>query len=70
MTIKELQDTLESRQKGLSYRLWKQAVLTGQLFGKHFPRKPEDASPELYFRKSIPMPDFLMKDLVKGMKHE
>lgn len=68
MTIHELYRTLECRRKGISYRMWKSAVLTGKLFSKHFPNSPETASPELYFKKTIPMPDFLMDDLMKGIK--
>ncbi len=70
MTMSELVDTLLSRRKGLSYRLWKNAYLTSwAVMGKNYPRKPEDASPELYYRESIPMPDFLIPDLMKGAKH-
>ncbi|MBR0471701.1 MAG: hypothetical protein IJI98_03265 [Methanosphaera sp.] len=72
MTVKELTMTLESRRKGLGYRMWKQAYLIGLAFGgKDFPNNPEKASPELYPpKKSIPMPDFLKEKWLKkgGLK--
>lgn len=66
MTIYELKETLKARQEGLSYSIWKQAVLIGQIFSKRFPKTPKAANPELYFKeKSIPMPDFLIQDFAK-----
>lgn len=58
MTVTELINTLDSRRRGLGYRLWKQAYLIGAAFGgKKFPRDPQTASPELYpKKKTIPMP--------------
>lgn len=71
MTIRELLKTLEQRKKGLAYKMWKTANLTGtSIAGKEFPSTPEEASPELYPPKvSIKMPDFLKeKWLKKGGK--
>lgn len=58
MTVTELINTLDSRRRGLAYRLWKQAYLIGVAFGgKKFPSDPEKASPELYpKKKTIKMP--------------
>ena len=69
MTIYELKRTLEQRKQGLSYRLWKQGNLC-QL-RKEYPSTPDEANPELAKpKKTIAMPDFLMKDWAKqkGMK--
>jgi hypothetical protein len=67
MTVRELTMTLESKRKGLGYKMWKQAYLIGLAFGgKDFPDSPETASPELYPpKKSIPMPDFLKNKWLK-----
>lgn len=69
MTIYELKRTLEQRKQGLSYRLWKQGNLC-QLMEK-YPTTPDEANPELAKpKKTIAMPDFLMKDWAKqkGMR--
>jgi len=65
MTISELISTLENRQKGLAYKVWKQAYLIGVAFGgKNYPRTPQKASPELYPKpKTIPMPSGLLGKL-------
>lgn len=57
MTLKELSDTLESRKKGLAYKLWKQAtlitmgvadVLKDKNSKSVFPNSPQSACAELY----------------------
>ena len=67
MTIKELIDTLVARRKGLAYRMWRQASLYGMTFAKSFPKTPEKATPELFVKKGIPMPDFLLDDYAKSI---
>lgn len=58
MTIYELKKTLEQRNEGLSYRLWKQGNLSQMM--KDYPKTPEEASPELAKpKKTYVMPDFL-----------
>ena len=62
MTLRELIDTLEARNRMLGYTLWKTAYLTAwaAMDGKTFPKKPEKASPELYPKPvTIPMPEGL-----------
>lgn len=60
MTLKELSDSLKGKRSGLGYKMWKQAVLIGSAcFSKEFPKTPEEASPELFPKASMPMPDFL-----------
>lgn len=61
MDLKELENVLEQRKKGLAYNLWKQAMLnTFVRDPEQFPKTPEDASPELYPPpKTYKMPEFL-----------
>ena len=61
MDLKELIRTLEQRRKGLAYRLWKEAMLTGwATMGKHYPKMPEEACSELFPpKKTIKMPNWL-----------
>ena len=68
MTVKELIDTLIARRKGMAYRIWKQAYLIAwAVMGKHYPKTPEKASPELYPPKPrIKMPANLMKRIEGG----
>lgn len=63
MTVKELIDTLIGRRKGIGYNFWKQAYLISwAVAGKHYPKTPEKASPELYPKKpTIKMPSNLLK---------
>ena len=70
MTIKELSDTLIARRKGYGYRVWKEAYLTSwAAVGKHFPKTPEKASPELYpKKKSYVMPENLLNKHLKNIK--
>lgn len=67
MTLKELLDTLESRRKGLAYKVWKNAYLISwAVMGKQYPKLPEGASPELYPKKPrIKMPDNLFNAEMK-----
>ena len=66
MTLKELSDSLRGRRAGLGYKMWKQAILIGQAFSSNdFPKSAEEASPELFPRIGIPMPDFLKEKYLK-----
>ena len=65
MTVRELIITLEQTNKGMAYRMWREATLIGALFNK-FPKTPEEACPELYPPKpSYKMPDFLLEKAIK-----
>ena len=65
MTVRELIITLEQTNKGLAYKMWKQANLIGCILDK-FPKNPEEACPELYPpKKSYKMPDFLLEKAIK-----
>ena len=68
MTIRELFDTLVARRKGLAYRMWKEAYLTAwAVMGKKFPKKPKEASPELFPKpKAIEMPENLRRRIING----
>lgn len=68
MTVQELIDTLISRRKGLAYSLWKNAYLTSwAVMGKHYPKTPDKASPELYpLKPRIKMPINLLKQQGRG----
>lgn len=58
MTPYELKKTLEQRQEGLSYKLWKQGNLCQSM--KKYPETPDEANPELAKpKKHYKMPDFL-----------
>ena len=58
--------TVEYLNKGLAYKMWKQAVLIGSIFGDGFPDTPEKASPELYPAKTrYKMPDYLKEKAIK-----
>lgn len=67
MTLKELRNTVEQNNKGLAYRLYKQAILVGLSFsGKKFPDKLEKACPELMPpRKTYKMPEWMKKRYLK-----
>jgi hypothetical protein len=67
MTLKELKNTLENANKGLSYTIYKQALLIGRaLTDKKFPDSPEEANPELYPpKKRYKMPDWIKKRYYK-----
>lgn len=67
MDLKELINTLEQRRKGLAYRMWKEALLTGwSAMGKNYPKTPQDACPELFPpKKRIKMPYWLKKKWLK-----
>lgn len=72
MTISELIDTLIAKRKGLGYKIWKESyMIAWAVMGKHFPKEPEKASPELYPKKpTIKMPSNLLKQHLKEMKGE
>lgn len=56
MTLKELRKSLDNANKGLSYKMYKQAYLNGRAFAGKFPESPEQANEELYlFRKKYKM---------------
>lgn len=67
MTLKELRNALKCVNKGLGYKIYKQAYLIGLTFSKNkFPENPEKASPELYPpKKTYKMPDWLRKRYLK-----
>ena len=66
MTLKELENTLINRRKGLAYEIWRLASLTRSPFTKNFPETPQKACPELYPRQiGIKMPDFLINKAIK-----
>ena len=66
MTMTELEKTLESRRKGLAYKIWRLSTFTHSPFVQNFPNSQKDAMPELYpIEKGIPMPDFLKEKAMK-----
>lgn len=66
LTFAELKMMLMNINKGLAYKMWKQAMLNGAVFSKEFPNSPEKASPELYpNKKHYEMPDFLKEKAIK-----
>ena len=66
MDLKELNNTMQQRNIGLAYEIWRLASLTRHPFVKDFPRSPEEACPELYPpTNSIKMPDFLLEKWLK-----
>lgn len=73
MTIKELRKSVENVNKGLSYKMFKQAYLIGLAFGGKFPKTPEEANPELSSpRKRYKMPNWMKARYYrqKGVKIE
>lgn len=66
MTLKELEDTLINRRKGIAYEIWRLASLTRSPLAKNFPNGPKEACPELFpIEKGIKMPDFLVEKAIK-----
>lgn len=67
MTVRELIITLEQTNKGMAYKMWREASLIGALFSKQgYPKTPEDACPELYPpKKTYKIPDFLLEKAIK-----
>lgn len=66
MTILELRKSLNAHNKGLSYKMYKQAYLIGLAFNGKFPESPEKANKELYPpKKSYNMPDWLRRRYLK-----
>lgn len=66
MTIKELENTLISKRKGVAYRIWRLATFTHSPFVSNFPSSPKEAMPEMFpIEKGIPMPDFLKEKAMK-----
>ena len=60
MTITEINDTIENRQRGKAYDLWKQAEIIARMVSKEPYKTPEEACPELYPpKKAYKMPEFL-----------
>ena len=69
MTLKELNMTLKNANKGLSYEMYKQAVLIIQAFNGKLPRTHEEANRELFpKKKSYAMPDWLKERYEKQKK--
>ena len=66
MTLKELNAAVEGYNKGLSYRMFKQAYLVGLAFAGKFPKSPEEANKELYPpKKTYKMPAWLKERYYK-----
>ena len=74
MTIQELIDTLMARRRGLGYRMWREAYLISwATMGKNYPRKPENAVPELFpkqMNKTIRMPENLLRKQLENMRRK
>lgn len=70
MTVSEMIDTLTAKRRAQGYAMWKQAYLIKwAVLGKHFPKSPEEASPELFVKKKrIKMPPNLFKKHMARMK--
>lgn len=69
MTIKELKETLLSVNKGLSYKMYRQAILIGQAFNGKLPRTQQEATPELFPpKKRHEMPDWLKERYKKQIE--
>lgn len=71
MTLKELRNAIDRTNKGLSYKMYKQALLNGLAFCGKLPESPEDANAELYlFRKRYKMSEWVAKRYYekKGVK--
>lgn len=66
MTLKELRETIENANKGLSYKMYKQALLNGLAFCGKLPESPEEANRELYlFRKKYKMSQWVAERYYK-----
>lgn len=66
MTLKELRLTLRQANKGLGYKLYKQAVLISLGFVGKLDKDPEDLLPELYpAKKKYKMPEWIYKKYVE-----
>ena len=70
LTIAELTEMLTARRQGQAYDMWRQASLIGlAVFGKHYPKTPEEALPELFPpKKKYKMPDFLKERMARKGK--
>ena len=69
LDLDELINTIQEKQKGLAYQIWRLASLTRSPFVKNFPETPQEACPELYPKpKGIPMPDFLKEKYIERSK--
>lgn len=66
MTLKELRISLRNVNKGLGYKLYQSALLTGLAFVGKLPKSPQDAMPELYPpKKTYKMPEWMRKKYLK-----
>lgn len=66
MTVKELRNSLKSANKGLSYKMYKQAILINQAVIGKLPDRHEKANPELFpKKKSYIMPDWVKERFYK-----
>lgn len=66
MTVKELMMSLRCTNKGLSYKMYKQAVLINQGIAGKLPQRHEEANPELFpKKKSYVMPDWVKERYYK-----
>lgn len=66
MTLKELRSSLKSANKGLSYSMYKQAILINQAIAGKLPQRHEEANPELFpKKKSYVMPEWVKERYYK-----
>lgn len=68
MTLAELKKSVDNINKGLSYKIYKQAYLIGLAFSGsgNFPENPEKANPELYPpKKTYEMSDWIKERYYK-----
>ena len=69
MTLKELRNTVIQINKGLAYKMYKQAYLIGLAFAGKLPDKVEKACKELYPpKKTYKMPEWVRERYEKQMK--
>lgn len=68
-SVKEILFILKYSREGLAYDVWRRAnLIRAAVWGKNFP-KVEEALPELFEKKSVPMPDWLKEDYAKNLEN-
>jgi hypothetical protein len=72
MSIKELLFSLKYKREGDAYYYWKVGLMARAGYNaKHYPKTPEEASPELFEKKkSAKMPDWLKEDYAKRLNEK
>lgn len=72
MSIKELLFSLKYQREGDAYYYWKIGMMSRIGFnGKHYPKDPKEASPELFEKKkSAKMPEWLLSDYEKKLNEK